>query len=78
MRRPPPPPTYIHGDKSMTPDEFDKHYKEWSSGRYKIEGIRLGQYLINKLNNGSPDPDIFYETDDNKAYTSFFSKYVSI
>lgn len=57
----------------MTEEEFSRHTVDWIKDN---QHQRLGQYLMNKLEQHVACPEIFYEENKGKAATAFYEKFV--
>ena len=61
----------------MTIEELNNLRDEWSSSSSDIKRyLRFGQFVFNELNLSEPDPKLFYEEDESKAYSYALEKYV--
>lgn len=52
--------------------DFEKLQNAWNDWSKDKKGQRFGQYAVNNDIVSSPNPTIFYEKDDHKAYGMIF------
>ena len=59
----------------ITPEAYASEISRYHAGPRK-KHLRLGQHLMNSFSVGHPDPEVFYEKDNDKAASLFSERYV--